>query len=1190
MSAAAAKLLNQPTELSSWVGEVKQLIEQGELGQAQKLLDAFRICHPKEIWPHILKAWLAVDTGAPRTALAETEAVMQSPLYPTLNEGEREFIQALRSRSETALREQAEVARPKADADQEAVEQSQAPQNPAPVEILPKRAITVKKLAFYLPQFHPIPENDEWWGEGFTEWNNVSRAKPFFPGHWQPRRPGPMGFYDLRVPATMNKQFELARRYGIDGFCFYYYWFNGKKLLEKPLEMLMAGETDPFPFCICWVNETWTRSWDGMSGEVLIEANQTVEGTNAFIRDIETILKHDQYIRIDGKPVLLVYCPLKLEDPVATVQGWRKFARESSIGELHLCAVQSFAFDDPLPLGFDAAVEFPPHCVWNKHDGLTYCRDYTDDEKQSLGADPEFKGVLRDYRYFAECAMHRPQEPYLLYRSCMLAWDNTARRMESSHVYVNFSTELFTEWLATIIDKAYRDPHDSHHESLVFINAWNEWAEGCTLEPDQHFGHALLRAVQTATVQAEWLEPYTRYNNGLPLGVEVESDNYNLLVFGHDAHPFGAQINLLSMVKNLTKKMKNKVHVLLLEGGPLVDSYRRVATTTILSEDLEGDHQKLDQLVQGLKARGYDRAMLQTTVCGRYTGFLKAMGIRVTNLIHELPSLIKSYQLEEALYELAEKSDDVVFSTEYVREKVKKEFSLPLVNSRVLPQGINFNPEYKNKKQVRQQLRARLGIPEDALVLMGCGHGDFRKGIDIFVRVAMQLVERDPSTYLIWAGRIDPGIESYVTGDIENLGLNKNIILTGEIQQPFEYYLGSDIFLVTSREDPLPSVVMEAFDAGLPVIGFEGAGGFCELFDGDDKGQLVPYLDEQAMIRAAIATKANLDKGNNFESNHQYARQRFNYVSYLGSLLSSSHAGAADKPAIYEVSQPVSVSVIVPNYNYKRYLGGRLQSIIKQTYPVKEIIFLDDCSRDGSVDFADAILSDCGISYRIIANEHNSGNVSSQWMKGTALANSDYVWLAEADDYAEPSLLEELVYLCVKHKQFNPSICASESMMVDDRGTIGGSYLQYHLGIEEICGSIFKESFILGGQDFVYNALGVTNVIPNASACIFNTENLQKSAWNDAMSYRLSGDWFIYLNLAIQGSVAFTPKTLNYHRRHSGSVVNANLAFPVELASEAKRIQDLAQSFFLSDERIDALRNRAISWHTRVFEVSSTLS
>lgn len=743
---------------------------------------------------------------------------MQSPLYPGLGEGEKEFVQNLRNRSETALRSQEEPARPQPNQKPEQPTQVQAPAEEPPVEILPRRPISVKKLAFYLPQFHPIPENDEWWGEGFTEWTNVSRAKPFFPGHWQPRRPGPMGFYDLRVPATMKKQFELARRYGLDGFCFYYYWFNGKKLLEKPLEMLMTGETDPFPFCICWVNETWTRSWDGMSGEVLVEANQSLEGTKAFIRDLEPVLKNESYIRVDGRPLLLIYCAQKLQNPEETVQDWREFARTAGIGELHICAVQSFGFDDPTPWGFDASVEFPPHCVPHKHEGLTYCRDLSQEERQQLGVDPSFTGELRDYQFYAKCGSIRPKEPYLLYKGCMLAWDNTPRQMESAHIYANFSVKAYQDWLASCIDYCSRDNLNPYPEGFVFINAWNEWAEGCTLEPDHHFGYALLDATQAASEQAKWIEPFTSYKNGLPLGQHVQCSQHNVVVLGHDAHMHGTQINLLSMVRNLIKKMGNKVHVFLLNGGELVDAYKKLAPTTVLSDDLSNDQAQLSALLRALRARGFNQAILNTTVSGIYTKLLKDHGYRVSNLIHELPSLIRSYQLEENLYEISCHSDDIVFSTDYVRCKIKDEFKLPLLNSRVLPQGINFNESYENKELVRRKLRKKLGIEEDELVVMACGFADFRKGIDVFIRVAQSIITEIGQARFIWVGRLDPSIEYYIRSDIANMGLEKRILITGNLPLPFDYYLSSDIFLLTSREDPLPSVVMEAFDAGLPVI------------------------------------------------------------------------------------------------------------------------------------------------------------------------------------------------------------------------------------------------------------------------------------------------------------------------------------------------------------------------------------
>ncbi len=1081
---------------------------------------------------------------------------MQSALYPGLSEGEREFIQALRSRSETALRAQDDPARTQPSQSPEQPEPKQSSVEASPVEILPKRAITVKKLAFYLPQFHPIPENDDWWGEGFTEWNNVSRAKPFFPGHWQPRRPGPMGFYDLRVPATMNKQFELARRYGIDGFCFYYYWFNGKKLLEKPLEMLMAGETDPFPFCICWVNETWTRSWDGMSGEVLIEANQSLEGTKAFIRDLEPVLKNENYIRVDGRPLLLIYCAQKIESPRETVQDWREFARTSGIGELHICAVQSFGFDDPTGWGFDAAVEFPPHCVPHKHEGLTYCRELSQEERQQLGVDPNFSGEIRDYQFYSQCGSIRPKEPYLLYKGCMLAWDNTARRMETAHIYANFSVKAYQDWLASCIDYCSRDNLNPYSESFVFINAWNEWAEGCTLEPDQHFGYALLNATNAASEQAKWMEPYTSYKDGLPLGEIIHHGQRNIVVFGHDAHMHGAQINLLSMVKYLTKKMGNKVHVLLLNGGELVDAYKKLAPTTVLSEDFSDDQAQLAALLKELRARGYGQAILNTSVTGLYTKLLKEYGFKVSNLIHELPSLIRSYQLEENLYEISSHSDDIVFSTNYVREKTKEEFNLALTSSRVLPQGINFNESYRNKQSVRRELRAKLGIGHDDLVVMACGFADFRKGIDVFVRVAQTIINQIGQARFIWVGRLDPSIESYIRSDIANMGLGEKVIITGNLPLPFDYYLSSDIFLLTSREDPLPSVVMEAFDAGLPVIAFEGAGGFIELLDNEQRGLLVPYMNEVAMSQAILQIKSCLDAGSTFEHNHKFARTHFDYVAYLDSLL--RHSSSSKEKPLSVIGNPVTVSAVIPNFNYKKYLGGRLSSVLRQTKAVDEIIFLDDCSRDGSLDYARSILSDTDIAIKILANEANTGKVAAQWKKGIDSSSYQYVWIAEADDYCEPILVQELAKVASANDVLSLSIIYCQSYMADSMGNVGSTYYDYYASIKGIYGQMFKTDFLLGGSDFIANYLGVTNVIPNSSACLLSKQKLMAIEWEELLSYTYSADWITYLRLAQLGTIAFLSEPLNYHRRHPQSVVNQNLTTPKGIYQEAQRIQKQA--------------------------------
>jgi len=344
----------------------------------------------------------------------------------------------------------------------------------------------VRLVAFYLPQFHPIPENDAWWGRGFTEWSNVTRAFPLFRGHRQPRRPADLEYYDLRVADTREQQAALARSYGVHGFCYYYYWFDGRRLLERPLEEVVASGRPDFPFCICWANENWTRRWDGMEQEVLIRQDHTPDSDRRFIRDVLPILADRRYIRWGGRPLLLVYRPDLLPDPERTVAIWREACRDFGLPGLHVVGCQTFGTQQP-PAGFDAAVEFPPHGVaGSRLDGTV------------LDKRPDFAGKIHDYREAAAYFSSRAKPAYRLHRSVMVAWDNTPRRLLHGHVWNHATPDAYGRWLASAIDASRQDPDDA--EPLVFVNAWNEWAEGAYLEPDDVFGHAYLQETRRALV------------------------------------------------------------------------------------------------------------------------------------------------------------------------------------------------------------------------------------------------------------------------------------------------------------------------------------------------------------------------------------------------------------------------------------------------------------------------------------------------------------------------------------------------------------------------------------------------------------------------------------------------------------------------------------------------------------------
>ena len=333
----------------------------------------------------------------------------------------------------------------------------------------------IRPIAIYLPQFYPIPENDEWWGKGFTEWTNAAKAKPLFKGHYQPHIPADLGFYDLRLAETREAQAAMAKEYGIYGFCYYHYWFCGRRLLERPfLEVFESGKPD-FPFMLCWANENWTRVWDGQNRDVLIRQEYSTRDDINHIRYLLPFFKDKRYIKVDGKPVISIYRSGHLPNLKNTLKIWREEAAKENL-ELYICRFDSHGLvgEKFLVDGFDAAIDFSPF-------GTAF--------QAYLQGGHVFSNRL-DYADYVNFIIKKFRYPSCkTYPGICPMWDNSARRKTDYFIFTGSTPELYEKWLSHIVDTF--EPY-SENENFLFINAWNEWAEGNHLEPCLKWGKKYL--------------------------------------------------------------------------------------------------------------------------------------------------------------------------------------------------------------------------------------------------------------------------------------------------------------------------------------------------------------------------------------------------------------------------------------------------------------------------------------------------------------------------------------------------------------------------------------------------------------------------------------------------------------------------------------------------------------------------
>jgi len=347
----------------------------------------------------------------------------------------------------------------------------------------------VKLIAFYLPQFHPFPENDKWWGKGFTEWYNVGKALPNFSGHYQPHCPIHLGYYDLRIPETLIEQAKLAKNYGIHGFSYYFYWFAGKVLMDLPLQNMLNNKNLNMPFCLTWANENWTRRWDGAEDDILICQEHSDEDSSLLIEHLIQYFEDPRYIRIEGKPLLVIYRADIIPEIRRTADLWRNYLVRRGFPGLYLVSAQSFGISAPSEFNFDASVEFPPHGLLDNVNEINSQLNITN---------VEFDGKIVSFEEAVADAIRKPEPDYKLFRTAMLSWDNTARKQHSGTIYHEFSLANYQRWLKQLCTNVCTNNKYGKDEKIVFINAWNEWAEGSHLEPDRKFGYGYLQATYDA--------------------------------------------------------------------------------------------------------------------------------------------------------------------------------------------------------------------------------------------------------------------------------------------------------------------------------------------------------------------------------------------------------------------------------------------------------------------------------------------------------------------------------------------------------------------------------------------------------------------------------------------------------------------------------------------------------------------
>lgn len=897
-----------------------------------------------------------------------------------------------------------------------------------------------KVIAFYLPQFHPIPENDRWWGAGFTEWTNVTRSRPLYEQHYQPRRPGSLGYYDLRLPEVRSAQADLAKKYGLYGFAYYYYWFDGKRLLNQPIESVLADKNPDFPFCICWANENWSRNWDGQNKHVLMAQNYSMDSCERFINDVIPFLKDSRYIRFNDKPVLIVYRITQIPNWRSVARMWRQKCREAGVGEIHLCAVR-FGLEPleghPVEHALDSYVLFPPH------------ESVQEDWKHNArGLPPEFGGQLLRYDAMVDGDVERFERgyPWPVHRGATMGWDNTARRGLAARIFQGATPARFRYWLKQILRQD--EMYNTDEESLVFINAWNEWAEGTVLEPDERWGEGYLEAVQSALQGSEsaCVESGADINisicfNRLAVDPIIEnisydkldarqwkegeakrnSDSKTILLVGHiSGHQlYGGERSLLDVLKALWKLNYNVI--VCLPSGNNVDYINNILKYVIgvyvfHYPQWRDNRDPIERIVIEFQSIMHEHNVdvLHANTITHLEALEAARRSEVTRVVHVRELITMDEDLcsqigkkpEDIIAHVLKSSDYIISNssaTAHIFMKPGKCFTIPnAIDSAMFPAT---RPSMSRGK-------LRFGIVSNNLE---------KKGVGDVINVARRLGERDDLEFVI-VGPERECIRGWKS-EVKSGQLPSTLRFIGYQDTPAQAMAQFDVLLSLSHfAESFGRTVAEAAACGKPAIAYHW-GALPELIDHEETGHLVGYRDIDGVARSVDQFATNRAMVRSYGSAAKAKIKKTFSVDALGNKLGAAYKVILDGslPKGHNLRAPI---VVVPIFNAYNEVMACIETLKLYTPNLKAVL-INDASTDSRIEVLLKSL-EADSRFTLLRNESNLGYTRSVNRAIATVPDNDVV-LLNSDVRVTPNWLDGLIIAALSGKDVGTVTAMSDN-------------------------------------------------------------------------------------------------------------------------------------------------------------------